>query len=77
MTDVGAFLGRDLTRLGRDLAAGEEMSVVHLVAGNALRMGGGMVLRPVGDWTAKLPARDRRVFWTLAGWLARRYGYQR
>ena len=53
------------------------MSVVHLVAGNALRMGGGMVLRPVGDWTAKLPARDRRVFWTLAGWLARRYGYQR
>lgn len=77
MADVGAFLGRDLTRLGSDLAAGEEMAVVHLVAGNALRMGGGIVLRPVGDWTSKLPSRDRRTFWTLAGWLARRYGYER
>lgn len=77
MTEIGTFLGRDLSQLGSDLAAGKELSVVHLVAGNALRMGGGIVLRPVGDWTSKLPSRDRQVFWTLAGWLARRYGYQR
>ena len=77
MDALGAFLGRDLGRLGADLAAGEKMSVVHLVAGNALRMGGGMVLRPVSDWTSRLSSRDQRVFWTLAGWLARRYGYER
>ena len=77
LAEIGRFIGRDLSELGDALASGTEMEVVHLVAGNALRMGGGMVLRPVSDWTAKLPDHDRRVFWLLAGWLARRYGYSR
>ncbi len=77
MGEVGRFLGRNLEALGRDLAGGARVSVEHLVAGNALRMAGGMVLRPVSDWTAKLPGGARRVFWMLAGRLARRYGYSR
>ena len=73
--DIGGFLGRDLGGLGAHLAAGGEVAIEHLVAGNALRMQGRFVLRAVSDWTRKLPARDRRLFWILAGWLARRYGY--
>jgi hypothetical protein len=74
---IGRFLGRDLNQLGRDLAAGETMAVIHLVAGNALRMKDGIVVRPVSDWTAMLPAKDRRTFWLLAGRIASSYGYRR
>ena len=75
--ELGGFLGRDLSDLGRRLADGERLPVVHLVAGNALRMAGGIVLRPVSDWQSKLPAGARRTFWRIAGRIAQRYGYQR
>lgn len=77
LNEIGQFVGRDFSTLARRVAAGDELSVEHLVAGNALRMGGGIVLRPVSDWTDKLPPRDRRIFWLLAGRQARRYGYQK
>lgn len=75
--DLGEFLGRDMGALGRSLAAGERLPVVHLVAGNALRMAGGIVLRPVSDWESKLPPGARGTFWRIAGRIAQRYGYQR
>ena len=72
---IGRMLHLDTARLERDLASGREMKVGHTIAGNRMRMSGPVRLRPDLEWVEKLPAEDHRVFWRLAGWLARRYGY--
>ena len=74
---VAALVGEDLAPLGRALAEGRPMDVGHNVGGNRLRMSKNIVLRADYAWTSMLPEADRRTFWRIAGWLARRYGYSR
>jgi hypothetical protein len=52
------------------------MGVGHAVAGNRLRMAGAIRLKPDMEWAHKLSPRDKRIFWLLAGWLAKQYGYR-
>ncbi|WP_426416875.1 hypothetical protein [Aestuariirhabdus sp. LZHN29] len=59
------------------LEQGEEMAVGHTVAGNRARMAGALKLRPDHGWKQALCAKDLRVFWWIAGPMAKRYGYQR
>jgi Sulfotransferase family len=77
MASLGRLTGVDLGSIGRALSEGEEMDVGHNVGGNALRMSGTIVLKPNLEWRSKLPQADEKAFWTIAGWLERRYGYSR
>jgi len=75
LKDIEALASEDLTQVSSALAKGEQMHPGHMVGGNRLRMEGGLVLRPNMEWAHRLPPADRRVFWQMAGWLAKRYGY--
>jgi hypothetical protein len=69
------FVGADFLELAENWSEGQLMQVGHAVAGNRLRMSGAIKLRPDLEWTHKLPTKDKRIFWSMAGWLAKRYGY--
>lgn len=77
MRSVGRLAGVDLDPIGRLLSEGSELNVGHNVGGNALRMSRTIVFEPNLDWRSKLPPADEAAFWTIAGWLEKRYGYRR
>ncbi len=72
---IAQVIDVDLTDVARAAASGESMQVGHTIAGNRLRMAGSVRLQPDWQWMRKLPPRDRRICWAIAGWLLRRYGY--
>ncbi|MGH8583955.1 MAG: sulfotransferase family protein [Gammaproteobacteria bacterium] len=74
---IGEIAGLDLSRISEGLAHGQDMNVGHTIAGNRVRMQ--RTVRLAGDleWRDKLPAEDRGLFWRRAGWLARKYGYEK
>lgn len=74
---ISSVVGEDLSGLVNGLANGQEMHPGHRVGGNRMRLSGPVRLRPDMEWTTKLKPTDRRTFWRMAGWLARRYGYAR
>jgi hypothetical protein len=76
LATVGRFVGIDLTNVIREVEAGSPVPVGHVVGGNRLRFARGLVLKPDTEWQKNLPKADERTFWGIAGWLARRYGYQ-
>jgi hypothetical protein len=75
--EIEALVSKDFSQVARALSRREALPVGHNVAGNHLRMTGSLVLRPDMEWGDKLSANKQRVFWSLGGWLARRYGYQK
>jgi hypothetical protein len=75
LTQLETFVGEGFTELAENWAKGGLMQVGHAVAGNRLRMAGKIRLKPDMEWIHKLSPRDKRVFWVLAGWLAKQYGY--
>jgi len=77
LAKVGRLIDVDLTALADRLVAGGAIRIEHALAGNRLRMAGNLRLRPDLEWTTKMSAREQRVCWRLAGWLLRRYGYDR
>jgi hypothetical protein len=83
-TDPKAFLGQIGEMTGLDFGAvasavggGMPIAIGHATAGNPLRMRRSFELRPNTDWMARLPLRDERLVWTIAGPLMRRLGYRR
>jgi hypothetical protein len=76
LAGLGALLGEDLLPLGESLAQGLDLEIGHNSYGNKLRMQRRVVLAPSDAWR-QLPARDEATFWRVAGWMARRYGYER
>lgn len=77
LRQISRVVGEDLGPLADAVGRGVAMDPYHLVGGNRVRMSGAVALRPDVEWMVKLPSRDVRMFWRLAGWLARRYGYSR
>ncbi|MCA9774174.1 MAG: hypothetical protein KC466_17285, partial [Myxococcales bacterium] len=71
----GDLVELDLGDLADQVADGAAMRPGHTVAGNRVRMSGPVRLAADVEWTEKLGARRRAIFWVLAGALARRYGY--
>ncbi len=53
------------------------LSVAHVIGGNRIRMSQGIVLKPDYEWKEKLPDIAKQVFWVLAGWYAKKHGYQK
>jgi len=74
---IGALIQCDLVELGEAFAAGTVLPIGHTIAGNRMRMAGSVRLHPDTEWTRKMPAKDQWLFWALAGWLMRQYGYRR
>ncbi len=67
----------DFSQVSSAAVRGEPLRVDHQIAGNRLRMLGAVRFRPDWEWHDHLAPQDRRVCWALAGWLAKRFGYQR
>lgn len=77
LEQIGRLVGLDMGPLTEAVDAGREFPVGHSIAGNRLRLAGPVRLRADNEWTEKLSPRDERVCWSMAGWLLRRYGYER
>jgi hypothetical protein len=73
---IGRFVHLDLTEVGRSVATGTPFPAGHVVAGNRMRLDGGVrVNRNRGSESAPMPPEDRRVYRWVAGWFARLNGY--
>lgn len=77
LAEIGGLMDLDLSGLAADLLAGQPMSVGHTIAGNGMRMGGSIRLRPDTEWIEKMSRRDRWACWSVSGWLMKQYGYSR
>jgi hypothetical protein len=74
---ISTLLDDDLSVVATALSEGRPLHVGHNGGGNQLRMSEVVVLNRDTEWTSKLPPEEQRTFWYAAGWLARRYGYER
>ena len=73
---IGRFIGVDLADVVAAIRNQQPLPVGHVVGGNRLRFNRALVLKPDTEWQKNLPPEDERTFWGIAGWLARRYGYE-
>jgi len=74
---VEEFIDTDLADLKHMISENEPLKAGHLIAGNRLRLLPQIVLRkPDEEWQVKLFGRYKKIFWLIAGWLSRRYGYK-
>jgi hypothetical protein len=64
-----------MSSLAHDVATQQPIQAGHTVGGSSVRMAQAIRVRPDFAWQDRLPAKDRKIFWLLAGWLAQRYGY--
>jgi len=78
LSEIGKMIRVDLTKVAHTLTVGNGVEVGHIIAGNRLRKSKSVRLRPdAGDWRSTFSTGKQRLFWALAGWLVRRYGYKR
>jgi len=74
---IGAWIGEDLSGLLTAEGATREAPVRHTSGGNRVRLQKEIRIRGDLGWTEHLPRTDRALFWLMAGWMARGYGYRR
>jgi hypothetical protein len=74
---ISGIVGFDVFPLKTLLEENRPLSVAHLVGGNSLRMSKNITPKPDYEWEEKLPDITKRVFWGLAGWYAKKYGYKK
>lgn len=72
---IGSLVGEDMSALARAITSRQGIRAGHTVGGSSVRMSTDIHLTPDFAWRDLLPARDRRIFWLMAGWLAQHYGY--
>jgi hypothetical protein len=77
LSAIGAIAGLDYSEQASALEEGREFAVDHTIAGNRVRMGGVVRLQANHAWRDRLGGGQRRLFWLLAGGLAKRLGYRR
>jgi hypothetical protein len=75
LNKIGDLVGEDLSRVVTGSTLRNPDQERHTVAGNRVRMQKDIRIRADFAWMEHLPEKDRRVFWRMAGWLARRFGY--
>ena len=78
MAAVGKFLDMDFSTVVQAATEGASFKVDHLIGANPfLRIQPAVRVGADFEWRTKLSSRSQRVFWLLAGGLARHYGYSR
>lgn len=75
LTCIGNFVGCDFAPIIDHILSERPLAVSHIVAGNALRKAGSIRLRLDTDWRERLSPGERLLFYSMAGWLMKRYGY--
>jgi hypothetical protein len=70
------FMGAGVLDVARRAAAGEKLELGHTIAGNRLRLGGPIRLKPDNEWRVNLAAPDRRRVEQLSKRLLKRFGYE-
>ena len=68
LEDIGKTVDLDLSAVAMSFAAGETLPVHHPIAGNRMRMAGGVKLRPDTEWMEKLSPLERWTVCALTGW---------
>jgi hypothetical protein len=77
LREVGSFLGVDLSPVTERILQGGTFPPGHVIAGNRLRLGGGVqVRRDSGVGDPALAEKQGGVFRWVSGWAARLYGYR-
>ena len=78
LTRICRFVELDPAPLIAHYRAQGEFPIIHVVAGNRLRLAGPVRIRPSKpDWEERLDARERRTFAFIAGPMARMLGYRK
>ena len=77
LDQIGALVGEDLSGLVKGTALTDLSQVRHTVGGNRVRFQKDIRIRADFVWMERLSVDDRRLFWRMAGWLARQYGYKK
>jgi len=74
---ISELVNEDLSDLDKLVVSNEPLRIDHLIAGNRLRLRKQISLRPPDEeWKTRLQVKHKEIFWLLAGWLARSYGYR-
>ena len=76
LSRIGGLVGIDLSNLLDGFTVRAIGGTRHTVAGNRIRMESEIMIRSDFAWMKNLEERHRRLFWRVAGWLARGYGYR-
>ncbi len=76
-SQIGVFTGEDISDLQLLLNDRSLFKIDHLIAGNRIRFQKNLILKaPDEKWKTQLNKSHKRIFWILAGWLAKKYGYK-
>lgn len=77
LTEISSLVDLDMTQLTTHMGNGKLIKARHTAHGNRVRMEKEIRLKGNFNWIDELPEKDDRLFWWVAGWLARRFGYER
>ena len=74
---ISRLINESLSDVDQMLVNNKPVRIDHFITGNRLRMKKQISLQiPDEEWKTRLGDRYKKVFWLLAGWLARSYGYK-
>ena len=73
---IGTWVGEDLSIDGNGSELNQFSGERHTVGGNRIRMQKEFQIKSDFAWMEKLSAKDRKIFWRVAGWLAQQYQYK-
>jgi hypothetical protein len=77
LNKIGNLVGEDMSGLLTGATLNHSGQDRHTVGGNRIRMQKDIRIKPDFAWLEKLSDQDRKLFWGMAGWLARQYGYKK
>jgi hypothetical protein len=72
---IGSWIQEDMSGIIVDSNKIISNKIRHTVGGNRVRMLKDITIKPDIAWMDNLSERDRKLFWFMAGWLAKKYGY--
>lgn len=77
LNKIGNLVGEDMSGLLTGATLNHSGQDRHTVGGSRIRMQKDIRIKPDFAWLEKLSDQDRKLFWGMAGWLARQYGYKK
>jgi Sulfotransferase family len=73
---IGSLVNEDLHDLDNHVKKKNPVLINHILAGSRHRNAKQIIIRQSdNEWQRLLPQKNKIIFWLIAGWLARLYGY--